>query len=1110
MKNKLFATILLFAFFLIGKEAHGQVTYPITAGIQFTPPSTTYLTDLTAMGSSQLIFNLFLNDFNEPEYGAFLKISIEGNGISLITRPGYLPPLLTLSSGANQLYASDIPDYFNPNNMLINGISPQALQQDGSGLPEGIYTVCVQAFDNQRPDVPLSLQSCATQLFRKNYPPTLVTPACNSTIPLTGGNQDVFFNWHANADMSIQTNYKLSIAEVLSGQNPNDAINNAATLILDGESIMNMTTLLYGPNQQPLELGKRYAYRIQAEDILETTTFENDGFSPVCTFYYGVDPNGYIPITVPDNDIRISTRAQFLFKWELPTNAQPNHQLIYRLKIVEIEEGDDLEIALENGTAWYEVDVPNPIKTLPASLYQDGSLPAEKKFAWQIKAYTISGGEEVYVAMSERRIFNTAPEIEKIKAGNPDPNWIEVFTLEEVEILPDGRRKITGVGKMKVKEDGTEIDLHFTDIIVKPYEGFDWSLDEGTIIEPVSNFLVHLDNSGLPDGDEDKMDDYGRADFEVTEVIVEKDDLKLRGRVKWQLPHLTQSGNPIVQSELLDVIYNKYEIMNIHIPVEAITFDLIDPLGFKLNYFASENSNSEFMVTKNIFSFVLDGSMTTSNKVKSVDNQPVTYHFSNADNPYYFSATDVAGDDDFRAIPNTMIQVNPKKVTFDLSEEESPAALPNELWKGMYFDEFSLLIPTDFDGSNQMSVSEDLILNYIQDDESTNMCLISAKGLDLSVSNYWLDVQPIMTINTFKSNLSDFAFDVQENVVTEYSYIAGHLGLPCLSPYDYFSFNLDVANNGIQEATINEDLEGEEFTLNGEDYTLATSIKIKQAAFTARSHINMTIDFIYPAIGIEVENIANFKIWGNGDIGFNSPNSTQMFPIQQNGYVPGNQTYEFTADGLTAISHPETGSYGFVVSGAASIAENLSGGDKESRMDFASMKVKTDDSAASGVTLGNDINTASKFAVDGLKSAASNSFIATEGLVKSPNGGWFHELKFIAGPTIKFNTVVLYQPNDPVWGDVIYGVLDMDFGIPNLTETYSVLVQFINGKIKNETDDFSYGFVELGMGTSVEKSNAADDFKNLVAPDQQLVEIAESMDLDWAETIAMRNALSGV
>ncbi|MFT6360794.1 MAG: hypothetical protein ACJAYJ_005036, partial [Saprospiraceae bacterium] len=849
MKNILFSITFLFTILLIGQEAKGQVIYPITASVQFTPPSTTYLTDLTAMGSNQLVFNLFLNDFNELDYGVQLKISIEGNGISLITKPGYRPPIISLFPGANPLSASELSNYFNPSNMLINGISPQALQANGSGLPEGVYTLCVQAFDYYRVDVPLSINSCIPQYFKKNYPPTLVTPGNYSTVPMTGGNQDLFFNWQTNADLSIQTNYKLSIAEVLPNQNPNDAINNSATLIYDGDlepPIMNVTSFQYGANQQPLVLGKRYAYRIQAEDMVGTTTFENNGLSEVYSFYYGVDPNGSLELTAPDNDARVSLRYNpgaglglLGFQWNRPVNAQLTQQIFYRVKIVEVDEGEDIVFAMNNKPAWYESQTgifsTNGVVYMPEDRY---TLPTEKRFAWQVKGFVDSGADpETEMAVSEVRTFKTPPVVEKIRAGaGATPNWITVTSLEKHERLAGSEYRVSGVGKMAITAEGREIDMHFTDVIVVPYEeDGEYSLSEGIIREPVENVIIHLDNSGVAGGNEDEMDEYGEANFDTEHVIVDATSIKLEGRVKWRLPHPDQSGNPIVQSAIVAIPYNGYELISDAIPVEAAEFTLTDPLGFKLNYFASgTTSNSEFLVIKDVFTFVLDGSMTTSNKVKNIDNQPVTYHFSNADNPYYFSAIDVAGDDDFRAIPNTMIQVNPKKVTFDLSEEESPAAIPNGLWKGMYFDEFSLLIPTGFDGSNQMSISEDLILNYIQDDESTNMCLISAKGLDLSISNYWLDVQPIMTINTFKSNLSDFAFDVQGNVVTESSYIAGHLGLPCLSPYDYFSFNLDVANNGIQEATINEDLEGAEFTLNGEDYTLATSIKIKQAAFTAR------------------------------------------------------------------------------------------------------------------------------------------------------------------------------------------------------------------------------------------------------------------------------------
>jgi hypothetical protein len=128
--------------------------------------------------------------------------------------------------------------------------------------------------------------------------------------------------------------------------NPDDAINGSGTKILDAEPIMG-TSFIYGASQLPLELGKRYAYRVRASDIQGNTSFENKGVSEVCSFYYGVNSNGMVPLSSPALDERVSVTKQLTFLWDRPANARPDQQVYYKLKIVRLLEGQSPEVALQ-------------------------------------------------------------------------------------------------------------------------------------------------------------------------------------------------------------------------------------------------------------------------------------------------------------------------------------------------------------------------------------------------------------------------------------------------------------------------------------------------------------------------------------------------------------------------------------------------------------------------------------------------------------------------------------------------------------------------------------------------------------------------------------------
>ncbi|MFT4667637.1 MAG: hypothetical protein ACI9XB_004609, partial [Gammaproteobacteria bacterium] len=919
------------------------------------------------------------------------------------------------------------------------------------------YTFCVQVFDYQRLDVPLSIESCVTQFLRKNYPPNLAVPSCDATLPITAGNQDILFNWHANADMSIQTNYRLSIAEVLPGQNSNDAINNAGTLVFDGDiesPIMNMTTFLYGANQPPLEIGKRYAYRIQAEDMLGTSTFENDGLGPVCSFYYGTDPNGYVPLTAPENNFRAKTNQQLNFSWDRPTNAlaQPNLQIFYKIKIVEIQGNEDPQNALTNGIAWYESTTGIVQSTasmqIPSEFYP---LPSEKKFVWQVIALSNLNGNEEEVAKSEIRFFETTPIVERIGDGSNHTNWITVASLSSYIVQPDGSFKVSGVGQMKIKESGEEIEMNFENLTVIFSTGGDFVLTAGEVVEPTSNLLISLDNSGVDGGDPNKVDENGHADFDVEAVVFSTNDILLRGRVKWQLPHATQTGNPIVQSELTDVLYDNFLLINQHIVLEESTFDLLEPYDLQLKYYGSANTNSNFWVENNILTLTLDGEMVTPPSVVNLNEERIAYTFQNVDNPYYFTSTTSSEDGDIRLIENTKIQLDAQSITFDLSETASEAGAPDEEWKGIFFNEFKIIFPTDFDATNQLVLDEEQIYDYTQNTTDIR-AWIDGGGIDCAIEKSWEGLTgPTALFNKFSDNFREVIIDIENNSVTDVSTIKGFVYIPVLDNEEEFKYTVAIGQTGMQVSFLEDDLLNREFVFNDEYEDLRVVGTIKQAVFKDNERLELVVDLDWESIEVMAMDVTGLVVWGNGDFGFGTPNGFKGISNLSGLFK---DVYPITIDSLGA-GHTN-GTYALSFVGSMTLGDESSGisGSSPSNPPKFEMVSHEEKSTASDLVADTGDNWLKDVTESTLEVETGKISIIIPIVIRS-------------GPADIAGIIVAFY-NDPDWGTGFYGVVAAEIKKP---KKFAIDVKVMVG---NKENTF-YWFLEAGLMPDLETKVARGD-----------------------------------
>ncbi|MEJ2185361.1 MAG: hypothetical protein P8Z36_05425 [Gemmatimonadota bacterium] len=159
------------------------------------------------------------------------------------------------------------------------------------GLPEGTYALCVN-FQNMTPvgRTPYTvqdIQQCAEFQITNPQPPTLLLPADEAVVT----QENPVFSWTPVVVQGMPVvEYRLRVVEVLPRQTPVRAIE--ANRPVFETTVSNLTSMPYPPSALPLEVGKRYAWRVRALapgmvndfGVSVTPLGANQGRSEVFTF----------------------------------------------------------------------------------------------------------------------------------------------------------------------------------------------------------------------------------------------------------------------------------------------------------------------------------------------------------------------------------------------------------------------------------------------------------------------------------------------------------------------------------------------------------------------------------------------------------------------------------------------------------------------------------------------------------------------------------------------------------------------------------------------------------------------------------------------------------
>lgn len=281
MKTKLF-TRILFGLLLSFSSVMGQ---DIVVNLKILPPYPTKITDYQS--NPQMVI-LTVSNVSTAEKQVQLKGTIVGeNGISVSVKPNYKSSSpLTIAAGATvSLNGNALASIFDFNQLLYTGITAQeAIRKNG--LPEGFYTVCVDAYDYNNLSVKLNSDggmSCSALNISNVEPPTIIAPF-NTQVLNNNGVQAFPITWSTPPGSPPTLQYTVKIVEILGNRNPNDAMLTTRP-IYEKEVMTN--TVIYGPTDYQLVEGRSYAIMVVAKDPFDKVTFRNQGRSEVYMFTYG-------------------------------------------------------------------------------------------------------------------------------------------------------------------------------------------------------------------------------------------------------------------------------------------------------------------------------------------------------------------------------------------------------------------------------------------------------------------------------------------------------------------------------------------------------------------------------------------------------------------------------------------------------------------------------------------------------------------------------------------------------------------------------------------------------------------------------------------------------
>lgn len=261
-------SLLIAAVLSTSPHAHGQ-SQSVSARLVLSPVLSSFVSDWERNPSQ---ITLMVSNIGQKALDAVITVQLQGSrsGLSM-TSTGRA---IQLRAGSNVLLVRDIVDFaairFSGSDKEALGISRR--------LPDDHWELCVSISINElNQEIPV----CENFVLQFAVAPSLLHPADEAEV----STRFPVFQWNtASMKSGVRILYRLRIVELQSGQSPEQAMNsNPAVFMHDAIPI---PTYVYPVSAEPLKIGTRYVWQVQAVDEYGTPLGDNNGNSEIRQFIY--------------------------------------------------------------------------------------------------------------------------------------------------------------------------------------------------------------------------------------------------------------------------------------------------------------------------------------------------------------------------------------------------------------------------------------------------------------------------------------------------------------------------------------------------------------------------------------------------------------------------------------------------------------------------------------------------------------------------------------------------------------------------------------------------------------------------------------------------------
>ncbi len=316
-------------FIIIGFSKTISAQAPLVKiNVMVLPPYSTNYNEYTNV-MNRVVVTLQNNSLVGGDVNVLLRARFSNDDISITSDPAKQPlQPFTVSPGViRTLTINELREMLGVDNVLFSGITKfQLLNQ---GLPEGSYTLCIEAYWDEILVSGPEPMGCSN-MFSIRYldPPTIMQPLCSQTINATNP-QQLIFSWAPPAGAPMSTFYILRMTEVMpEGRSPYDAILSATYPYFFEEYGITGTSFIYTSAKPTLTKGRIYAFEVGALDHVNHTLFRNSGKSEICWFKWGVSDSATInPDTIPVQKPKIPTVISGTLNYSYQSQGNPSFAL---------------------------------------------------------------------------------------------------------------------------------------------------------------------------------------------------------------------------------------------------------------------------------------------------------------------------------------------------------------------------------------------------------------------------------------------------------------------------------------------------------------------------------------------------------------------------------------------------------------------------------------------------------------------------------------------------------------------------------------------------------------------------------------------------------------